>query len=63
MVMNENNLEVPDSKIEASKSQFSKIKTAEGVIENIMSVVPSPLQVESEKSFLQESYQLTLLCW
>ena len=38
-----------------SSSQFSKIKTTENVVDQILASVPSPLKSESEKLFLQKS--------
>ena len=38
--------------------QFSKQKTVENIIENIVENVPSPLDEEEEKIFLQKSFQI-----
>ena len=56
IVSNENNLK-KSSEIEPKDSapQFSKLKTVENVVNNIIASVPSPLQEKREQGFLQES--------
>jgi len=44
-----------NAKAHPSNAQFSKIKTTENVIDQIISSVPSPLKSESEKLYLQKS--------
>jgi hypothetical protein len=56
ILRNENNLQIPRlSRNVSSSPQFSKMKTAQYVVDNILSNMPSPLQEEIEQHFLQES--------